>query len=78
MKVYNYLKYFNPTDRDKVFAIDRNTWNLIRIQIIIIIITIYSLEFFASALADGPSQEFEWQQLSSSLPDSSHYSGRYQ
>ena len=36
---------------------------------IIIIITIisYSLEFFTSVLADGPSLEFEWQQVSSSL-----------
>ena len=25
------------------------------------------LEFFTSVLADGPSQEFEWQQVSSSL-----------
>ena len=37
---------------------------------------IYSLEFFTSALADGLSLEFEWQQVSSSLQDSSHYSDR--
>ena len=41
----------------------------------IIIIIIYSLEFFASVLADGFSLEFEWQQVSSSLQDSSQYSG---
>ena len=35
-----------------------------------IIIIIYS-EFFTSALADGLSQEFEWQQVSSSFQDSS-------
>ena len=29
----------------------------------IIIIIIYSLEFFTSALADGLSLEFEWQQI---------------
>ena len=34
------------------------------------------LEFFTSALADGISLEFEWQQVSSSLQDSSQYSGR--
>ena len=46
--------------------------------IIIIIIIIYSLEFSTSVLADGFSQEFEWQQVSSSLQDSSHYSDRSQ
>ena len=39
---------------------------------------IYSLEFFTSAWADGLSLEFEWQQVSSSLLDSSKYSGRSQ
>ena len=46
--------------------------------IIIIIIIIYSFEFFTSALADGLSVELEWQQVSSSLQDSSQYSGRSQ
>ena len=46
--------------------------------IIIIIIIIYSLEFFTSALVDGFSLESEWQQVSSSLQDSSLYSGRSQ
>ena len=45
------------------------------IIIIIIIIIIYSIEFFTSALTDGLSLEFEWQQTSSSLWDSSQYSG---
>ena len=36
------------------------------------------LEFFTSVLADGFSLEFEWQQVSSSLQDSSLYSGRSQ
>ena len=40
--------------------------------IIIIIIIIYLLEFFTSALADGLSLEFEWQQVSSSLQSESH------
>ena len=43
-----------------------------------IIIIIYSFEFFTSALADGLSQELEWQQVSSSLQDSSQYCGRSQ
>ena len=34
------------------------------------------LEFFPSVLADGFSLEFEWQQVSSSLQDSSQDSGR--
>ena len=41
----------------------------------IIIIIIISLEFFSSALTDGPSLEFEWHQVSTSLQDSSQYSG---
>ena len=45
---------------------------------IICIIIIYSLEFFTSTLADGLSLEFDWQQVSSSLQDSSRYSGRSQ
>ena len=36
------------------------------------------LEFFTSAYADGLLLEFEWQQVSSSLHDSSQYSGRSQ
>ena len=47
--------------------------------LIIIIITIYSLEFFFTlVLADGLSLEFEWQQVSSSLQDSSQYYDRSQ
>ena len=42
---------------------------------IIIIIIITPLEFFTSVLADGFSLEFEWQQVSSSLQDSSQDSG---
>ena len=38
----------------------------------------YSLEFFTSDLADGLLLEIEWQQVSSSLQDSSQYSGRFQ
>ena len=35
-------------------------------------------EFFTSALANGLSLEFKWQQISSSLQDSSQYSGHSQ
>ena len=41
-------------------------------------IIIYSLEFFISASADGLSLELEWQQVSSSLQDSSQYFVRSQ
>ena len=36
------------------------------------------LEFFTSVLADALSLEFEWQQVSSNLQDSSQYSDRSQ
>ena len=39
--------------------------------IIIIIIVVHSLELFTSAIADGFSLKSEWQQVSSSLQDSS-------
>ena len=45
---------------------------------IIIIIIIIPWEFFTRALADGLSMESEWQQVSLSLQDSSHYSSRSQ
>ena len=47
------------------------------IIIIIIIIIIIPLEIFTSLLADGFSLEFEWQQVSSSLQDTSQDSGRF-
>ena len=40
-----------------------------------IIIFYYPWEFFTAELADGLSLEFEWQQVPSSLKDSSQYSG---
>ena len=46
------------------------------IIIIVIIIIIYTLEFFTSVLSDGLSLEFGWLPVSSSLQDSSQYSGR--
>ena len=44
--------------------------NVVVVAIVIIII-IHPLELFTSALADGFSLESEWQQVSSSLQDSS-------
>ena len=45
-------------------------------QLIMIIIILF--EVSTPALADGFSQEFEWQQVSLSLQDSSQYSDRSQ
>ena len=45
---------------------------------VVIIIIIFSLEFFTSASADGLSLQFERQQVSSSQQDSSQNSGRSQ
>ena len=42
----------------------------------IIIIIIIPGEFFTSVLADGFALDFQWQQVSTSLQDSSQYSGR--
>ena len=47
-------------------------------MVVFIIIIIILWEFFTPALAKGFSLEFEWQQVSSSLQDSSQYSGRSQ
>ena len=50
---------------------------IIIITIIVIIIILF-WEFFTPALADALSLELEWQQVFSSLQDSSQYSGRSQ
>ena len=50
---------------------------IIFVAAIIIIIFIYSLEFFTPFLADGLSLEFESEQVSSSLQDTSQYSVRF-
>ena len=43
-----------------------------------IIIILFLWEFFTPTLADDLPQEFEWQQVSSNLQDSSQYSGWFQ
>ena len=55
-------------------------WRFVVVVVIIIIITIIIIillleEIFIAALADVFSLEFEWQQVSSYVQDSSQYSG---
>ena len=47
-------------------------------QLLLLLLLFTPLEFFTSVLANGFSLEFEWQQVPSSLQDSSQYSGRPQ
>ena len=44
--------------------------------LLFIVIILLLCEFFTAALVDGFSLEFEWQQVSSGIQDSSQYSGR--
>ena len=53
-------------------AIRWDSVSLLRLLLLSLLYTL--LEFFTSALADGFSLEFEWQQVSSSLQDSSQSS----
>ena len=46
--------------------------------IILLLLLFTPVEFFTSASADGFSQVFEWQRVSSSLQNSSQYSGHSQ
>ena len=64
---FTFLQIYSVVHRDD--KVD-NFVNSLFLSIIIIII-IRSLELFTSALADGFSLESEWQQVSSSLQDSS-------
>ena len=50
--------------------------NLLLLLLLLLLLSFIPLEFFTSVLAGGFSLEFEWQQVSSSLQDSSHDSGR--
>ena len=49
-----------------------------KMLLLLLLLLFTPLEFFTSALADGLSLGFEWQQVSSNLQDSSQYSGRSQ
>ena len=53
-------------------------WSRLDDPFLLLLLLFTPLEFFTSVLADGFSLEFEWQQVSSSLQDSSKYSGRPQ
>ena len=47
-----------------------------RLLLLLWLLLFTPLEFFTSVLADGFSLEFEWQQVSTSLQDSTQDSGR--
>ena len=68
--LFFFLLSFNFT------SLGRQSQQFCRFIIIIMIVIIHSLQLFTSALADGFSLESEWQPVSSSLQDSSQYSGR--
>ena len=59
-------------DYDLCLSLEISCWN----SFTLLSLLFTPLEFFPSVLADGFSLEFEWQQVSSSLQDSSQYSGR--
>ena len=46
--------------------------------LLLLLLLLFLFGFFTPVLTDGFSLEFEWQQVSSSLQDSSQYSGRSQ
>ena len=50
----------------------------LQLLLLSLLLFVFFWEFFTLALADGFSLEFEWQQVSSSLQDSSQYSSRSQ
>ena len=51
---------------------------LLLLLLLLLLLFVLFWEFLTPALADGLSLEFELQQVSSSLQDSSQYSGRSQ
>ena len=55
-----------------------STYLSFRFPSVLILSLLLLLEFFTLVLADGLSLEFEWQQVSSSLQDSSQFYGRSQ
>ena len=71
-----------PKEQNEYFAskLIVDTMNVLydKIAIFQLLLLFTPLEFFTSVLADGFSLEFEWQHVSSSLQNSSQYSGRPQ
>ena len=51
---------------------------IIIIIVVVVVVILLFWEIFTSTLADGLSQEFEWQQVYLSLQDTSQYSSRSQ
>ena len=63
----------------KVFFLPLFLKHILLLLLLLLLLLIFTpLEFFTSVLADGFSLEFEWQQVSSSLQDTSQYFGRPQ
>ena len=50
--------------------------NALLLLLLLLLLLFTPLEFFASVLTDDFTMEFKWQQVSSSLQDSSQISGR--
>ena len=79
-----YLSFFSLSFRFILWSAGTAKSTILQILFLLLIIMRSGLlagtllEFFTSALAGGLSLEFEWQQVTSSLQDSSQYSGRCQ
>ena len=75
----SYLSFFSHSFSFILWSAGKAKSTILKVfffYLIIIIIIIYSFRVFTSVLADGFSLEFELQQVSSSLQDSSQDSGR--
>ena len=70
-----YLSFFSLSFRFILWSAGTAKSTILQILFLLLIII---LELFTSALVDGFSLESEWQQVSSSLQDSSQYSGSSQ
>ena len=64
--LFNFILWSAGTAKSTIWQVIFFCW---------LLLLFYSLEFFTSALADGFSLKSEWQQVSSSLQDSSQYFG---
>ncbi len=71
--LFTFFQFYSVVNRDS--KVDNFASSLF---LLIIIIIFHSLELFTSVIADGFSLKSEWQQVSSSLQDSSQYFGRSQ
>ena len=71
-----YLSFFSHSFSFSLWSTGSEKSTLLQISLLFLLFT--PLEFFTSTLTDGFSLEFEWQQISSSVQDTSQYSGRPQ